>query len=91
MVTMKKLLICTAVTVLGIVGVMNVAVASMPDPVTVCVESNGQGSPDHTVTIPAHAAAQLPFGDSCGSSGGSGGFGGRVSAADTNDELAETR
>ena len=85
---MKKILVSAAVTVLGVVGVMNVAVASMPDPVAVCVESNGQGSPDHTVTIPGHAAAQLPFGHSCG---GGGGFGGRISAADTNDELAETR
>jgi len=86
MVSMKKVLVSAAVMVLGVVGVMNVAVASMPDPVTVCIESNGQGSPDHTVTIPGHAAAQLPFDDSCGGS-----YGGRVSAADTNDELAETR
>ena len=83
---MKKILISAAVTVLGVVGVMNVAVAGMPDPVTVCVESNGQGSPDHTVTIPGHAADRLPFDASCGG----GGYGGRISAADTNDELAET-
>lgn len=89
---MKKLLISTAVMVLGVVGVMNVAIASMPDPRTICVRSNGQGTPNHTVTIPAHAAAQLPFGGSCAGSTEVGGFGGfgRISAADTNDELAET-
>jgi hypothetical protein len=88
--SIRKILVSAAVTVLGVVGVMNVAIADAPSRVTVCVESNGQGSPDHAVTIPAHAADAPAFGGSCGASYG-GGFGGRVSAADTNDELAETR
>ncbi|MFM8999825.1 MAG: hypothetical protein ACKOKE_07220 [Actinomycetota bacterium] len=85
---MKKFLLSIAATVLGLVGVMNVAVAEVPDRVTVCVVSNGQGDPGHEIEIPAQAADNAPFDRSCGEGSG---YGGRISAADTAEELAETR
>lgn len=99
---MKKVFLSLATVVLGVTGVMNVALAdNPPDRMTVCVVSAGQGTPDHEVTIaepatdaPAFAPVPCPpsltsviFG---GFGGGGGGGGGRVDAADTNDELADT-
>lgn len=87
---MKKVAMGLALVVLGVTGVMNVAIADAPERVTVCVTSAGQGNPDHNVTIAAPATSAPAFSTPCGSFGGGGGFGGRVSAADTNDELADT-
>lgn len=86
---MKKIALSLALVVLGVTGVMNVAIADAPERVTVCVTSAGQGNPNHNVTIAEPATSAPAFSSSpCGSFGGFGG--GRVSAADTNDELAET-
>lgn len=93
---MKKLLVSLSVLVLGVTGIMHVAIADPVDKETVCVVSAGQGHPNVEVTVGEPATDAPAFAPSCpsesgGGGGYTGGFGGfRVSAADVADELAET-